>query len=91
MQVVTTPSFNKDISDISKIKDRTLARRIEKVIEMMLAAPNITSVTGVKKLEGSTNAYRIRIADYRLGFFLEGKTIRLAVFAHRKDIYRHFP
>ena len=34
---------------------------------------------------------RSKIGNYRLGFFDEEEYIELAVFAHRKDIYRLFP
>lgn len=88
MDVLSTPSFNKDVS---KIKDGKLTGRIVQVIKDMQSAASIYEVSGVKKLSGASNAYRIRIADYRLGFTVSDNTIRLVVFAHRKEIYRDFP
>lgn len=88
MVVVSTPSFNKDIS---KIKEPKVTARIEQVIRKMQDAANIAEISGVKKLSGSSDSFRIRIADYRLGFTLHGNTIKLVIFAHRKDIYRYFP
>ncbi|GIK72728.1 MAG: hypothetical protein BroJett021_17160 [Chloroflexota bacterium] len=35
--------------------------------------------------------YRIRVGDYRLGLALEGDTVILVRFLHRKEIYRYFP
>lgn len=35
--------------------------------------------------------YRIRIGDYRIGIFVEGKTVEFARVVHRKDIYQQFP
>ena len=88
MLVFTTTSFNKDIS---KIRDKKIALRIEQAIKNLEQASSVTEITSVKKLAGHTNAYRIRIGDYRLGFFLVNKNAHLTVFAHRKDIYRSFP
>ena len=88
MLVLSTPSFNKDIS---KIKDGKLKARIEGVIKNMQSVNDISDISGVKKLSGSPNAYRIRITDYRLGFTIVDNTIRLIIFAHRKEIYRYFP
>lgn len=88
MLVVSTPSFNKDIS---KLKDGALATRIEHLIQKMQAVNNISELSGIKKLSGATDAFRIRVADYRLGFTVAGNTIKLVIFAHRKEIYRYFP
>ena len=88
MLVVSTPSFNKDIG---KIKDKILASRIEQIILEIQLADNITEIGGLKKMSGADNAYRIRIGDHRLGFTMSDNTVRLVIFAHRKDIYRFFP
>jgi mRNA interferase RelE/StbE len=88
MLVQSTPSFDKDIS---KIKDALLAARIEKVIRKMQVTDNVFEISGIKKLSRASNAYRIRIADYRLEFKLINNTIQLIIFAHRKEIYRYFP
>ncbi len=88
MLVVSTPSFNKDIS---KIKDSALARRVEHIIRALQSAHHLSEIKGIKKLSGAADAYRIRVADYRIGFTHHDQTIRLVIFAHRKDIYRFFP
>ena len=88
MLVVAKKSFNKDIE---KIKDKKLAIKIKEVIESLQKENTIEAITNTKKLKGSINAYRIRIGDYRLGFFLKENTIELTAFAHRKDIYKRFP
>lgn len=87
MLVLSTPSFNKDIG---KLNDYKVARRIEQIITKMKTVDNISEIGGVKKLAGPSNAYHIRIADFRLGFTLSDNTINLIIFAHRKDIYRYF-
>ena len=43
------------------------------------------------KMEGAKNRYRIRVGDYRIGFYLEDEVIVLSRALNRKEIYRHFP
>ncbi|MHB8258911.1 MAG: type II toxin-antitoxin system RelE family toxin [Bacteroidia bacterium] len=88
MIVVATKSFNKDIS---KIRDKKIVKSLEESIHKIEQANSITEITNVKKMEGADNAFRIRIGNYRLGFYLLNKTIQLTVFVHRKDIYKIFP
>ena len=42
----------------------------------------------VKKLQGSTNEYRLRVGDFRVLFELAGRTATVYAVGHRKDIYR---
>lgn len=42
-------------------------------------------------MKGFRNAFRIRIKDYRLGFYLEKDTILISRLLNRKDIYKYFP
>lgn len=88
MLIIVKKSFNKDIE---KIKDKKLAIKIKEVIDSLQEAKTITAFSNTKKIKGSANAYRIRIGDYRLGFFLTENIIELTVFIHRKDIYKIFP
>lgn len=88
MQVVYTSKFKKDIEQIN---EAALKSSLLTVIEEIKKTENVLQLHQVKKLKGSKNAYRIRIGDYRLGFFLAEKTITLARFVHRKDIYKQFP
>jgi len=45
MLVVSTPSFNKDIS---KIKDSALARRVEHIIRALKSAHHLSEIKGIK-------------------------------------------
>ena len=82
-------SFEKSLNQIS---DQATFKRLEKIIEKLENAKNITSVSNTKKLSGFKNYFRIRIGDYRLGIEkINDDTIRLIVVAHRKDIYKLFP
>ena len=88
MIVIAVKSFNKDVAQITNY---SLARKLDAVLRRLETANSISQISGVKKLAGAANAYRIRVGDYRIGFFLEGSTIRLMIFADRKEIYRYFP
>jgi len=88
MVVYTTNSFNKDIS---KIKNKKITAKIEQVMRKMETVSAVSEIAGIKKLAGHHNAYRVRIGNYRLGFFLIDNSIRLTIFADRKDIYKYFP
>ena len=88
MLVVVKKSFNKDIE---KLNDKKLAAKLKEVISSLQKIQTITAFPNTKKIKGSTNAYRIRIGDFRLGFFITENAIELTVFLHRKDIYKIFP
>lgn len=88
MQIVYTSKFRKDIEQID---NAALKNSLLTIIEEIKKAENVLHLHQVKKLKGSKNAYRIRVGDYRLGFFLAEKTVTLARFVHRKDIYKQFP
>ncbi|MGL4377778.1 MAG: type II toxin-antitoxin system RelE family toxin [Microcoleaceae cyanobacterium] len=42
-------------------------------------------------MKGDDNAYRLRVGDYRIGFYFDDETITFVRVLHRKDIYRYFP
>ncbi len=82
-------SFEKSIG---KIRDKLLLNRIEKTILKLERSDEIEDIPGAKKLSGFNNYYRIRIGDYRLGFeMINSRTVRIIIFAHRKEIYQTFP
>ncbi len=79
------------LKDISKIKDQKIKKRILSIIEEVKSAQNLHEIKQLKKLEGSNNAFRIRLGDFRIGFYLENNIIEFAVFMSRKEDYRRFP
>jgi mRNA interferase RelE/StbE len=88
MKVEFLKSFSKDLDSVnSKSAKKSLLR----VIETLEQATDLNSVANIKKLKGHKSAYRVRIGDYRLGFFAVGSILLLARFLHRKDIYKLFP
>lgn len=52
---------------------------------------SLDGIAGLKRLRGSSGAYRIWVGDYRVGFFCDGQKITFARALHRKEIYRFFP
>ena len=88
MLVTAKKSFN---IDIEKIKDKKIVLRIKNLIVSLLKVYSIESLPNVKKMKGASNAFRIKLGDYKLGFFLKGDTLEFTAFAHRKDIYKYFP
>ena len=88
MNVVYTKTITKDVI---KIKDKTLILKITTVIETLKKAERIDAINGIKKIKGEQTAFRLRIGNYRLGFYHNNKTIILARFLKRNDIYKVFP
>ena len=62
-----------------------------KTIELVESAKNLSEIPNLKKLKGHKSAFRIKVGDYRIGIFVEGKTVEMARVVHRKDIYKVFP
>ncbi|MCH5598807.1 type II toxin-antitoxin system RelE family toxin [Niabella ginsengisoli] len=87
MQLVIRPSANKDVKSLPK----AIKVEIEKLILQIIEAKNINELSNIKKLKGHPRAYRIKIKDYRIGFFVEDDTIILSRILHRKEVYRYFP
>jgi len=88
MKVEYLKQFSKDLL---KINDETLKNNLFDVIVLLKEAENLNLLSNVKKLKGHSEAYRIRIGKYRLGFFFDGEAIQFARFAKREDIYKLFP
>jgi mRNA interferase RelE/StbE len=42
-------------------------------------------------MSGFKNAFRIRVRDYRIGFYYENDIVELARFLHRGKIYKVLP
>ncbi|WKL45937.1 plasmid stabilization protein [Flavobacterium pectinovorum] len=88
MKVEYLKQFSKDLL---KINDETLKNNLFEIIVLLKETENLNLLSNVKKLKGNTEAYRIRIGKYRLGFFFDGEVVELARFAKREDIYKLFP
>ena len=88
MKIEYLKQFSKDLS---KISDNSLKDAVFEIILDFKKANNLNEIPNIKKLKGYTNAFRLRIGKYRLGFYLDGETIELGRFAKRDDIYKLFP
>ena len=88
MKIEFLTKFNKDLT---KIRDKNLLKKIEHFILELENCNKLSEIEQIKKCVGFKNAYRKRIGDYRIGFFVDGRIIELAIIASRKDIYKTFP
>jgi mRNA-degrading endonuclease RelE of RelBE toxin-antitoxin system len=88
MNVEFLRQFSKDLDNLV---GASIRRQVAELIEEFESLDSLPKMANLKKLKGHRNAYRIRLGDYRLGFFLEGNTILLARLLHRKEIYKQFP
>jgi mRNA interferase RelE/StbE len=69
-----------------------LPEDIRKLIsEKILLLTEDPRPTGVKKLKGFDNEYRIRIGDYRVRYEVDDKALMVLVLhcKNRKDVYRN--
>ena len=82
-----------DKSFIRDVKKAPLSiqREVAVILNDLKAASKISDLSKVKKLSGSKNAFRIRIDNFRMGFYLEDGVIVLSRLLSRKEIYRYFP
>ena len=89
MKAQYLPTFLKDLKRLKGSREYEKIRRI--TLEDVLGWDELSGRSQVKKLSASDNAYRLRIGDYRIGFFWDGSTITFARVLHRREIYRFFP
>ena len=78
-------------NDIDRINIKSVKAKLVKLIDQFESSENLDGIPNLKKLAGHKSAYRVRIADYRVGFFYNGTTVIFARVVHRKDIYKVFP
>ncbi len=88
MKILYGKSF---LKDIKKIRDQRVSDNLEKIIEEIKKPVDLSMIADIKKLKGHPSAFRIKIGDFRLGFFFENDHVILVRFLNRKDIYKFFP
>ena len=73
--------------EILKLDDTTFAR-VRAAIDALAEDPR---PSGVRKLQGRDNEWRIRVGRYRVLYAVEDQTKRIVVYrvTDRKDVYRH--
>lgn len=88
MQVEFLASFNKDLN---KLTVPFVRQALRKLILRIEGASSLSEIPNVKKLVGHSTAYRVRLGDFRVGFFFDNHIVQFARILHRKDIYKLFP
>lgn len=58
------------LKSLNKINDNIALKRIEQTILKAEKVNSLNQLRGVKKLNGFSNLFRIKIGDYRIGFEL---------------------
>ncbi len=88
MNVEVARAFEKDVDAIA---DSSIAVRLSEIIAEIELCNTIRDIPNLKRMVGVGAYYRLRVGNYRIGVSVEGGTVRLMRFLHRKDIYRYFP
>lgn len=89
MKVIYRKRF---IKDMKALQGSPVYETIHDLVFARIPSLNdLAELDGVVKLKGSTNAYRVRVGDYRIGFFWDGEVLKFARVLHRREIYRKFP
>lgn len=90
MKIVFTAEFVKEYKAF-KYRDKTLAIKIEKIIDSVRNSSHTLEIPNIKKLKGYKEYFRIRTGKYRLGVKIIEDTVFFAVFDIRDKIYKRFP
>jgi mRNA interferase RelE/StbE len=88
MIVKIDKSFEKDVKSINS---QLINKNLVRIINEIQTVNKISDISNLKKIQGTSNYYRIRIGDYRLGMIIIKTEVQLIRLLHRKDIYRYFP
>ncbi|HBJ83184.1 MAG TPA: plasmid stabilization protein [Verrucomicrobiales bacterium] len=88
MKAQVIRSFEKDVRSI---RDKKLKVRLGETLAQIAMAKELAELSDVVPMSGHPGFYRIRIGEYRLGFYIQADTLILARFLHRREIYRFFP
>jgi mRNA interferase RelE/StbE len=88
MKLEILNAFDKDMNKLDAVN----VVHISLVLIALSEAVSIQDVPNIKKMRGTTFAYRIRVGDYRIGFVLiDNDTVELHRVLHRSKIYHKFP
>ena len=82
----------KFLKDLKALQSTEIYERIcILVLEEIPNAADLSAIANLSKLKGDDTAYRIRVGDYRIGFFMKDDEIVMSRVLHRSEIYRYFP
>ncbi|NKQ34455.1 MAG: type II toxin-antitoxin system RelE/ParE family toxin [Chloroflexi bacterium] len=67
--------------------DPPIRKRVDKALLSLKLHPKIS---GIKKLSGSRNDWRVRVGDYRIIYEVDDETSLITVWriAHRREVYK---
>lgn len=89
MKVAYLPTF---VKDLKKLKHQAIYHDLQQLVFHTIPAySTLSEIPHIKKLKGEKQAYRIRLKDYRIGFFVEDDQIIFSRVLHRQEIYKRFP
>ena len=89
MDILYGKRFSKDLDLIRN--EPKIRKRLFGLIKKIKGINALTDLKDVKKIEGYSDYFRIKLGDHRLGIKLGQNRIELIRFLHRKEIYRRFP
>lgn len=89
MKTEYLPTFVKDLKALKSTPVYTTIKNL--AFQDIIACQNLSDISNLKKLKGEDNVYRIRVGDYRIGFFVKDDTITFSRVLHRREFYRYFP
>jgi mRNA interferase RelE/StbE len=89
MRTEYLPTFIKELKALKSTPVYTTIKNL--AFQDILTCQNLSDISNIKKLKGGDNAYRIRVGDYRIGFFIVGDAITFSRVLHRREFYRYFP
>jgi mRNA interferase RelE/StbE len=87
MKLEIRSSFFKDSGKLPAV----LQNKVAELMDRIQNAGSIREIPDCKKMRGYKDAYRIKLGEYRIGFFRLKSSIELVRILPRKDIYRYFP
>ncbi len=70
-----------------KALERAVQRRVATHVDGLAVNP---FPVGARKLQGTTDQYRIRVSDYGIIYRVDGKRVTVAILkiGHRREVYR---
>lgn len=87
MKYDLTSSFIKDV----KKSPLDIQSQVKALIGSIEAVERLSDLQHVKKMTGFSDAYRIRLGEYRVGILMRDNLVVLARILHRREVYRYFP
>jgi mRNA interferase RelE/StbE len=80
-RIELTPKAERDFKSL----DGSVRRRIKQRIDSLAENP---FPSGIKKIEGEDELYRLRVGDYRILYQVKGKILLVLIIGigHRRDI-----